>query len=195
LEKYDELFTCQKCKNPFIVGVINIVKDNAVCKCACVKGHKMIVKLPMSDKVKWIVPLTKHVYLCYCGAELTDLKMSSSGEVSNILLYCKKHKERSRKIDTIIWNSIVATKTKLSESLLEIDEQIPSMPPNSQTIPSASPLPKQEQPVNAIPETPIAISPPQNQSSETKKANFCSACGELIPEESLRFCVHCGSEL
>ncbi|MHA1694395.1 MAG: zinc ribbon domain-containing protein [Candidatus Helarchaeota archaeon] len=192
MDEYRELFICEHCKNPLIVGIINIVKDQAQCIAKCKKGHKKIIKLPMNDKLKWIDVLTEQIYHCRCGEELTDLKMSSSGGITNLVLYCKKHHERTRKIPTILWNAISSTRSKLLEESLVIQED-DLQEPSSIDMKSAASSVKVAQ--IAPEQTVSTISIPENNDTNSSKPSFCPTCGEPLPEGATKFCPSCGMEL
>ena len=85
LTDYDELFICEKCENPLVAGIISIVKDSAICVCKCRKGHKKTIRLPMKEKKDWIAILTKYIYQCRCGNDLTDLKMYTTGDITGYI--------------------------------------------------------------------------------------------------------------
>ncbi|MHA1271202.1 MAG: zinc ribbon domain-containing protein [Candidatus Helarchaeota archaeon] len=195
MDAYEEIFICDRCNNPFIVGIVNIVKDQAHCIVKCKKGHKKIIKLPMDDKMKWIVPLTKYIYQCRCGAELTDLKMSTSGGITYLTLYCKKHKERSRKIPSILWTLISNTRMQLSEdTLIVLDEKELPPPPES----TQQSLQQNSNPIITpqaeLPQNVATISIPQEEPTTTNHS-FCPICGEPLPEGATKFCPSCGMEL
>ncbi|MBD3228112.1 MAG: hypothetical protein GF329_07980 [Candidatus Lokiarchaeota archaeon] len=190
---YEDLFTCEKCGNILVAGIIQIVEDKVKCKCACKKGHKKIIELPMKDKINWIVPLTAHIYKCLCGNEVTDLKMNTSGDKTDLVLYCEKHKNRKRKIDTILWNDISNARSKILESQVVVEEEFEVPPP--------PPPPTSLEQVNR-PEVPTnnessvnTIGIPEDEKTEKDQTAFCPVCGQVLPEGATKFCPSCGSEL
>ncbi|MHA1229653.1 MAG: zinc ribbon domain-containing protein [Candidatus Helarchaeota archaeon] len=194
MSNYAELFTCERCGNPLVAGIVTIVKDNANVISKCIKGHKKTIKLPMEDMIKWIDILTKHIYQCRCGEELTDLKMSTTGETTNLTLYCKTHKERPRKIATILWTAISNARAKMLEKelVIEEDSETPPPPPQKQAPIVKEPIPSTPK-INQ--ETVISPSLPEKEDLETHKSRICPTCGETLPEDATKFCPYCGMEL
>ena len=194
---YETMFKCSKCGNPFVVGIVIIEKDKAKCKCGCRKGHKKTILLPMSEKMNWIDQLTLHIYQCRCGNSVTDLKITTSGEMTNLVLYCNKHKERTRKIATILWNYISSSRSQMltSSEYVDIEEDLPPPPPpppqtiqqNLSTQPIKTPQILPQTSVNTIPI-------PQDKDLDQAKAAFCPVCGAVL-SEAVKFCTVCGSEI
>jgi hypothetical protein len=192
LTDYEDLFFCEKCKTPLTAGIVRINRDVAQCTTACKNNHKKIIELPMSDKLNWIKPLTKAIYRCRCGEECTDLKMITTGEIIKLILYCKKHNKRNRKIDTILWNSISIARNELLESPFVVEQELPP-PPTPENVLEITPNPKPA-PNTSVESVQIVAIPKSEAPNQTETA-FCPTCGEALPEGATKFCPNCGSAI
>lgn len=196
LTNYEDLFICEKCKNPLTAGIVRINRDVAQCTTACKNNHKKTIELPMADKLNWIKPLTKAIYRCRCGEECTDLKMSTIGEITKLILYCKKHNKRNRKIDTILWNSISIARNELLESPLVVEQESsppPPPPPTPDNILEITPNSKLEN--NSSVKSVQTVAIPESEAPSQAETSFCPTCGEVLPEGATKFCPNCGSAI
>lgn len=213
-------FICRKCQTPLSVLRILVSKKGfALLDVVCSKKHEGKRKLDMQHQNEWMPIVIKHLYSCpRCGANLTDLKQKSEGDVTVLLLNCATHSKIRKIISTSFWYAMDALRKQLAAKPAYPPGYPASYPPayppapypttyqttaiTSPPPPSAYPPPPSAYsappPSGAYPPTappPETISPPKIEGSQLASPPPSSGQKGETSLANQKMCPACGEEI